>query len=227
MKIITMLKLIAFDLDGTVADTLADLACAVNFALSQQGLPTYKVDEYRTFVGNGVDRLMRDTMGPAYTPDGAERMKSDFQSYYASHCLDYTAPYDGISELLARLARDGYLTAVVSNKPDRFVPEILSALYPEHKFVYAWGQRQDIPRKPDPTALNRLIELCGVEKSQTLYVGDSNVDVSFAHNAGVPVCGVSWGFRGARELKEAGADHIVNTPAELYELISAINNADE
>ena len=219
-----MLKLIAFDLDGTVANTLADLAAAVNFALSQQKLPGYDVEEYRYLVGNGVDKLMRDAMGSAFTPEGAERLKSDFQSYYASHCLDFTVPYDGVAELLARLSSDGYMTAVVSNKPDRFVPEILSALYPSHRFIAAHGQQPDIPRKPDPTALVKLMECCGVKESETLYIGDSNVDVVFAHNAGVKVCGVSWGFRGAGELTAAGADHIADTPSELYNIINEYRN---
>ena len=124
-----MLKLIAFDLDGTVANTLADLAYAVNHALSLRDLPTFDVDDYRYLVGSGVDKLMRDTMGAAYTPEEAERMKADFQCYYADHCLDYTRAYDGMSELLAKLSDDGYITAVVSNKPNRFVPVILSELY--------------------------------------------------------------------------------------------------
>lgn len=214
-----MLKLIAFDLDGTVANTLADLAYAVNHALSLRDLPTFDVDDYRYLVGSGVDKLMRDTMGAAYTPEEAERMKADFQCYYADHCLDYTRAYDGMPELLAKLSHDGYITAVVSNKPNRFVPVILSELYPEHRFFCEWGQRTDVPRKPDPASLLELIELCKVEKSETLYLGDSNVDVAFAHNAGVKVCGVSWGFRGAEELKAAGADFIIDKPSELYDIL--------
>ena len=214
-----MIKLVAFDLDGTIADTLADLAASVNYALSRQGLKTYPTEDYRRFVGNGVDNLIRVTMADGYTPEGAVQVKADFQSYYTGHCLDYTAVYDGVGELLSRLERDGIMTAVISNKPDRFVPEILSALYPDHRFAYAWGQRQEFARKPDPQALNELIKLCGVDESEVLYVGDSNVDVVFAHNAGVKVCGVSWGFRGAQELREAGADCIVNSTEELYQYI--------
>lgn len=211
-----MIRLTVFDLDGTVADTLADLAHAVNYALMSQGLPTYPVDDYRHFVGNGVDKLIRDTMGGAYTPEGAERAKEDFRAYYAAHCRDLTSAYPGMPELLQRLSDDGILTAVISNKPDPFVPGILSAIYPDHTFAYAWGQQKDVARKPDPEALNRLIALCGVKKDEVLYVGDSDVDVYFAHNAGVKVCGVSWGFRGAEELKKAGADVIVDTAEELY-----------
>lgn len=215
-----MSKLVAFDLDGTLADTLADLANAVNYALEKKGLPTYPVDDYRHFVGNGVDNLIKVTMGAAYSPEEAASVKADFQAYYAGHCKDYTKAYDGIGELLSKLSRDGIKTAVISNKPDRFVPEILTRLYPEHSFVYAWGQRDGAARKPDPQSLNTLAKLCKAEKSEILYVGDSNVDVVFGHNAGVKVCGVSWGFRGAKELKEAGADIIVDSAEELYARIT-------
>ena len=183
-------------------------------------LPTYPVDDYRRFVGNGIDNLIRVTMADAYTPDGAERAKADFQSYYAAHCKDCTAVYDGLPEMLRKLAENGYKTAVISNKPDVFVPEILQKLYPDHRFFAAWGQQQDVPRKPAPDALQKLVDLSGLDKSEILYVGDSNVDVQFAHSAGIKVVGVSWGFRGAEELRQAGADVIVNSAEELYEQIT-------
>ena len=215
-----MYKIIIFDLDGTVADTLADLAAAVNFALERQGLGTYPVDAYRQFVGNGVDNLVKVAMADGYTPEGAARVKEDFGSYYADHCKDLTTAYNGVGELLKKLTDDGIDTAVISNKPDRFVPVILDELYPDHRFIYAWGQREGIARKPDPEALDLLINDYGCDKSDALYVGDSNVDVVFAHNAGIKVCGVSWGFRGTRELEEAGADVIVDSVEELYQVIN-------
>jgi len=218
-----MLKLIAFDLDGTLADTLADLATAMNHALESEGLHGYPVDDYRTFVGNGIDNLVRVTMDDGFSPDGAERVKAEFYSYYADHCIDYTAAYDGAGELLKKLAADGYMTAVVSNKPDRFVPDILKTLYPDHRFTVAWGKQDGVARKPDPESLLNLIALCKVDKSEALYVGDSNVDVIFAHNAEVIVCGVSWGFRGEKELREAGADYIVDSAEELYRLIRGLD----
>ena len=218
----TMIKLAAFDLDGTVADTLTDLAQAMNYALTEQNLPTYPVDDYRQLVGNGVDKLIQDAMAGAYTPEGAAQVKADFQRFYAEHCLDFTDAYPGMGELLKKLHEDGVITAVISNKPNQFVPLILQKLYPEHEFAYASGQQPDIPRKPDPTALEKLLTFCGVEKDEALYVGDSNVDVVFAHNAGVKVCGVSWGFRGKKELEEAGADYLVDTADELYNIIGTI-----
>ena len=214
-----MYKLIAFDLDGTVADTLRDLAEAVNHSLASHGLSTHPVEAYRQFVGNGVDNLMRVVMGESYTPGLAAEIKAGFYAYYADHSLDYTAAYPGIAELLARLSADGFMTAVISNKPDDFVPKILRELYPEHRFTYVSGQRADIPRKPAPDALLRLMEDLDVSPADTLYVGDSNVDVIFAHAAGVKVCGVSWGFRGAGELTQAGADMIADTAEGLAGLV--------
>ena len=214
-----MIKLVVFDLDGTVADTLKDLGTAMNAALSSEDLPVYPIEEYRRFVGNGIDNLVRVTMAEACTPEGAARVKDFFQAYYADHYLDYTTAYDGIGSLLHRLADDGVRTAVISNKPDRFVPDILAALFPDHRFAYAWGKREEFPRKPSPESLEALIALCGFDKSEVLYVGDSDVDVIFAHNAGVRVCGVSWGFRGADELRAAGADRIVNSTKELYAFV--------
>lgn len=214
-----MMKLAAFDLDGTLADTLADLAAAVNFALEKRGLSPYPTEDYRQFVGNGVDNLMKTVLREHYTPQRAEEMKADFFAYYAGHCLDMTVPYPGIAELLDFLEEQRVMTAVISNKPNDFVQDILLQLYPGHLFSVAWGQHPEIPRKPAPDGLNKAMELLGVSPQDTLYIGDSNVDVVFAHNAGVKVCGVSWGFRGARELEEAGADIIVDTAQELKEVI--------
>lgn len=214
-----MLKLVAFDLDGTVADTLADLAAAVNHALSRQSLSGYPTEDFRRFVGNGVNNLMRTVLGENFTPERVEEMKTDFYAYYADHSLDKTTAYEGMAELLDELSRRGLMTAVISNKPDDFVPAILNTLYPDHQFTLAWGQKPEFPRKPAPDALLKAMELCGVDREETLYIGDSNVDVQFAHNAGVAVCGVSWGFRGRAELEEAGADSIADSAQELLRII--------
>jgi phosphoglycolate phosphatase len=214
-----MVKLVVFDLDGTLADTLADLAASVNQALAKRGLTTYPDEAYKHFVGNGVDNLIRQTLADHYTPALAAEVKADFSAYYAGHSMDYTAVYPGIAALLQRLSDSGIMTAVISNKPDAFVPHILGTLYPDHRFSYLSGQKPDIPRKPDPASLLIYLESVGVSKEDTLYVGDSDVDVRYAHAAGVRVCGVSWGFRGADELRAAGADRIADTADELAEVI--------
>ena len=215
-----MIKLVVFDLDGTLADTLKDLGTAMNAALATENLPGYPMDDYRHFVGNGIDNLVKVTMADAYTPEGAAQVKAEFKAYYTEHCQDYTAPYDGVAELLRRLTDDGVLTAVISNKPDQFVPGILRKLYPDHDFWYIKGHQEGVPHKPSPESLEKLIALSRFDKSEILYVGDSDVDVRFAHNGGVKVCGVSWGFRGAEELRQAGADSIVNSAEELYRVIT-------
>lgn len=222
-----MIKLVVFDLDGTLADTLRDLAQAMNYALRGEGLTGYEVERYRAFVGNGVDNLVKVTMADAYTPEGAIRVKEAFQAYYADHCQDCTDVYDGIEDLLDRLTARKTATAVISNKPHRFVPGILKKLYPRHDFWYVSGQQEGIARKPAPDALEKLIALSGYDKSEVLYVGDSDVDVIFAHNAGIKVCGVSWGFRGAEELRRAGADVIVDSAEELYREILKKNRLDK
>ena len=220
-----MINCVIFDLDGTVADTLEDLANAVNFALSESGLGTYPTEDYRYFVGSGVDHLIKTALKEHYSVDLAEKTKRLFRDYYAGHCLDCTRAYAGMEELLCRLSDDGVTTAVISNKPDRFVPEILRALYPCHRFALTWGQQEKIPRKPAPDALIKAMALLGAKAEEVLYVGDSNVDVRFAHNAGVKVCGVEWGFRTKEELMTEGADCIAATPAELYQVI--IDNSRE
>ena len=154
-----------------------------------------------------------------FTPALADEVKADFSSYYAGHSMDFTRDYDGMADLLARLSSDGIMTAVISNKPDAFVPRILGALYPDHRFTYMSGQRAGVPRKPAPDALIALLDELGLDADDILYVGDSDVDVVFAHGAGVKVCGVSWGFRGRGELEAAGADMIADTVGELCEVI--------
>ena len=214
-----MIKLVVFDLDGTLADTLADLAASVNQALRKRGLKTYPDEDYKHFVGNGVDNLIRQTLADRYAPELAAEVKEDFSTYYAGHSMDYTAAYPGIAELLKKLSDSGIMTAVISNKPDPFVPHILGTLYPDHRFSYLTGQKPGIPRKPDPASLLLYLDSVGIAKEDTLYVGDSDVDVKYAHAAGVKVCGVSWGFRGADELRKAGADRIADTVGELAEVI--------
>ena len=215
-----MIRYVFFDLDVTVADTLEDLANAVNYALSESALPTYPVADYRYFVGSGVDNLIRTVLRDRYSEELAEKTKRLFRDYYADHCLDCTKAYPGMSELLHQLDEDGIVTAVISNKPDRFVPVILHALYPDHHFALMRGQQEKIPRKPAPDALFAAMSALGATDRDSLYVGDSNVDVRFAHAAGVRVCGVEWGFRGREELIREGADEIVTTPKEIYQVIT-------
>lgn len=214
-----MIRAVIFDLDGTIADTLRDLSEAVNHALLCEGLSPYPVDDYRRFVGNGVDNLVKTVLAEHDTDERFKRVKACFQRYYAAHSRDYTTAYDGVPALLSALSDRGILTAVISNKPDVFVPGILHKLFPEHRFALCWGQQDRYPRKPAPDALLGAIDALSCTPNETLYVGDSDVDVRFAHAAGVRVCGVEWGFRGREELIAAKADAVIRRPHELLELI--------
>ncbi|MBQ4129078.1 MAG: HAD-IA family hydrolase [Ruminococcus sp.] len=214
-----MYKLVVFDLDGTLANTLSDLASAVNKALISENLPTHRVEAYNHFVGNGIDNLIKQVVGKNCDEQTCKRVKAFFDAYYLEHLCDHTTAYDGMAKLLEQLDTLKVITAVHSNKPHTFVPEILQTLYPQHKFAIAWGKQNHYERKPSAQALNAMMQKLGVEKDQTLYVGDSDVDVFTAHNAGVKVCGVSWGFRGKAELTNAGADFIADTAEELLDII--------
>lgn len=215
-----MYKAIIFDLDGTLVDTLYDLADAVNEGLRQAGLPAHDIDEYKYFVGNGRDKLVQRAMGEYYDEAKADIVRDTFDSYYAEHCNDNVSAYDGCDEMLSKLSVLGIKTGVLSNKPDEFVDRILSNVYPDHSFTAAWGKRAQYPTKPNPTALIALMDELGVAAEDCLYIGDSDVDVYTARNAGIDMLGVEWGFRGAEELLDAGADKVVSSAAEILEYIN-------
>ena len=214
-----MYKAVVFDLDGTLVDTLSDLAEATNEGLKKAGLTPRSVDEYRYFVGSGREKLVRRAMGESFTDSLAEIVGNTFDSYYAIHCNDNVRAYDGCAEMLSRLGKLGIKTAVLSNKPDEFVEGILSNVFPCHSFTASWGKRPEFPVKPDPSALLALLKEISVKPSECLYIGDSDVDVFTAANAGVDMLGAEWGFRGRDELVSAGARNVVKSPYEILEYI--------
>ena len=213
-------KILVFDLDGTLVDSITDLAIAVNKGLSTAGLPTHNIAEYKRFVGNGREVLIDRAMGESCGDKNLRKIVSDvFNDYYAHHCNDNSCAYDGCAELLRTLSKMGVKTAVLSNKPDEFVAQILKKVYPEHQFDIAWGKRANLPCKPDKTALLTMLSELGFSPSDCLYIGDSDVDVFTAKNAGVDMLGVEWGFRGRDELINTGADAVVSTAAQILEYI--------
>ncbi len=214
-----MYKMVVFDLDGTLADSLTDLALSVNKGLRAAGLPEHPIDSYRTFVGNGRAMLVRRAMGGCADEEKLRLVTDTFNEEYKLHCNDNTTAYDGCGALLEGLSARGVLTAVLSNKPDEFVERILRKLYPEHSFTEAWGQKPQYKTKPDGEALHAIMALHGVLPQDCIYIGDSDVDVYTAQNAGIAMAGVSWGFRGKRELTEAGAPFVADTAAELLEYL--------
>ena len=197
---------ILWDLDGTLLDTLEDLADAVNFALGEFGYPTRSVEEVRCFVGNGARRLIERAV-----PENGDvsAVFDTFRTYYNAHCQIKTKPYDGIMEALEKLGKQ-YPMAVVSNKPDAAVASLCADYFPG---LYALGEAADCPRKPAPDMVYKAMEELGVQKC--IYVGDSEVDVLTAKNAGVPCISVLWGFRNREELVQAGADCFCEKTEEI------------
>ena len=215
-----MIKIAVFDLDGTLVNSLTDLALSVNKGLKAAGLPEHPLSAYNRFVGNGRAKLIERAIGAERLTDALfDAVISVFDREYRLHCNDNTAAYDGCAGMLEALTKNGIATAVLSNKPDEFVDRILKKVYPEHKFTEAWGQKPQYPTKPDGASLHAILSLHGVLPEECVYIGDSNVDVFTAQNAGVKMAGVSWGFRGKAELLGAGAPFVADTAGELLRYI--------
>jgi phosphoglycolate phosphatase len=213
-----MFQTVIFDLDGTVLNTLEDLAAAGNWICRRKGWPEHTVEGYRQLVGTGMRNLLRllDPMGDS--DPGLDDALAEYMDYYGQHCLEKTAPYPGIPALLAELKSRGVKLAVYSNKGDRFCGEIVEHFFPG-VFDVIRGKVDGVPVKPDPAGLALVMNALGAETATTLYVGDSNVDMETAKNGDLVSCGVTWGFRGRQELEEAGAVHLADTAEELQALI--------
>ena len=203
---------ILWDLDGTLLDTLDDLADSVNYALTQFGYPKRSREEVRRFVGNGARNLIRQAVPENVDP---EPVFACFQTYYATHCQIKTCPYPGIMEALAQLRH--YPMAVVSNKPDVAVKPLCEQYFPG---IYARGESADCPRKPAPVMVLKAMADIGVENC--IYVGDSEVDVLTAKNAGVPCLSVLWGFRDRQEIEAAGGVCFCEYTSELVQKLTAM-----
>ena len=206
---------ILWDLDGTLLATLEDLADGVNYTMTQFGYPTRTLQEVRCFVGNGARRLIERAV-----PEGADvdEVLNVFRTYYDAHCQIKTKPYDGIMEALAELG-EKYPMAVVSNKPDSAVKSLCAQYFPG---LYAMGESADCPRKPAPDMVFKAMEAIGVERC--IYVGDSEVDVLTAKNAGVPCLSVLWGFRDREEIEAEGGNLFCEPTAQLKEKLEELIN---
>lgn len=214
-----MYQNVIFDLDGTLLNTIDDLADAANWVCVNHGWPTHTVEEYKQYVGNGMTKLAQRFVPTDWrTPAGIKQILDEFMPYYDAHKEDKTAPYPGIPDLLHELKRAGVNIAVLSNKAHSLVPSILENYFPG-VFSYTQGAVDGIPTKPDPTLLHRLMKEMGASQESTLFVGDSNVDVRTAKNGGLTCCGVLWGFRGREELEQEGADFLAENTDELKQLI--------
>ena len=213
-------ELVIFDLDGTLLDTIGDLAVACNAMLALRGLPQHSYEEYCHFVGNGILRLVERALPEVLrTPENVAAARADFVKYYIDHIDCHTKPYAGIPELLAELKRRGVRMAVASNKFQEGTSKLIARFFPGVEFVAVFGQRPDVPLKPDPAVVDEILARARTPKERVLYVGDSGVDMQTARAAGVRSAGVTWGFRDREELQAAGACHLVDRPDQLIALL--------
>lgn len=215
-----MKKLVIFDLDGTLLNTIADLGDACNYALRTLGYSEHALATYNYMVGNGVRKLI-ERAEPDADPATVEKLLALFREYYDEHCIDRTKPYPGIPELLADLTDSGVSIAVATNKYQAAVDKIIGHFFPDVPFVAVMGQVEDRPIKPDPSIAFAILNQHPTQKAEVLFVGDSAVDIETARRACVESVGVTWGFRPASELRGAYADHIVNTSAEIMDIVNA------
>lgn len=213
-------KLAIFDLDGTLLDTIGDLAASCDVVMQMNGLPQHTTDEYRQMVGRGILRLVEAAIPEQMrSPEYVEKVRRDFVAYYLDHIDLHTHPYNGIPELINAMTERGVKIAVASNKFQAGTERLIRSFFPDVEFVAVLGQRVGVPLKPDPQIDLEIIEAAGVEPSETLHIGDSGVDMQTAHAAGVRAVGVTWGFRSREELAESGADVIVDHPEEILNLL--------
>ncbi len=213
-------RLVIFDLDGTLLDTIGDLAVACNTALALRGLPQHTLEQYRSFVGNGIMRLVERALPePLRTPENVALVRADFVRHYTDRIDLHTRPYAGIPETVTELARRGIDLAVASNKFQAGTEKLVRIFFPDTRFVAVLGQRPDVPLKPDPAVVEEILAATGTPREETLYVGDSGIDMQTAAAAGIRSAGVTWGFRSREELAQHGAGHLVDRPEELLGLL--------
>ncbi len=208
-----------FDLDGTLIDSLEDIADATNNTLAAFGMPVHPVDAYRHFVGNGVQVLLERALPKDHSGPPPDRFVESFKQLYRRHLNVKTRPYAGIDEVLRRLTDQGITLAILSNKPDEFTKVCASRFFPDIAFSVIYGLRDGVPRKPDPRSALEIAAVVGVLPEQCVFVGDSSVDMATGRAAGMCCIGVSWGFREPAELAAAGADLVIDHPHELVDYV--------
>lgn len=213
-------KLAIFDLDGTLLDTIGDLAEACNYMLSLRGLGSHTREEYAKMVGNGILNLVKRALPEELrTDEYVVAARQDFLEYYTANIDRYTRPYDGIREVLHTLQEKGWSLAVASNKFDDGTQKLVHTIFPEVAFKAIYGNREGFPLKPDVALIQLIMNECNAASETTFMIGDSGVDIQTAKNGGVRSIGCTWGFRPRTELEEYGADFIVDTPPEILRVL--------
>ncbi|MBR5159297.1 MAG: HAD-IIIA family hydrolase [Bacteroidaceae bacterium] len=216
-----MNKLVIFDLDGTLLNTIADLGNAANHTLAELGLPRHELDEYRLMVGNGMRKLIERALPADKAADDAfvDSTLASFLAYYAEHIDLYTRPYPGIPELISTLAAQGYKLAVASNKIQTGAEKLIAKFFPDTDFVAVMGNSPQYPLKPDAALVQYIMDKAGTDRAHTMMIGDSGTDIQTARNAGIPVIAVSWGFRPRHEL--TAADHIADNTDQIQRILES------
>jgi len=218
-----MIKAVLFDLDGTLADSLIDLADGVNRAIASKGFPTHPVEAFKYFVGDGIPKMIERALPEGNRDaDTIEEIKGLFMPYYAIHYADNTYAYNGMPELVNTLKNKGFIVAVVTNKEQNMANEVVTSLY-GNVFDLIFGKRDGIPAKPDPTAALMAMNELGVKPDECVFIGDSGMDVATAVNSGAVPIGELWGFRKEDELRANGAKYIISKPCELLDIIEELN----
>jgi phosphoglycolate phosphatase len=214
---------IIFDLDGTLLNTIDDLANAMNFVLEQHHYPVHTVEEYKYFVGNGMDNLTRRALPPTCQDESiVAACLDEFQTRYGETWHNFTKPYPGIAELLDSLKALGIRMSILSNKNDQFTQVMIDYYFGLDRFEYVYGARAGVPKKPDPTAALDIARFSKLATSEFLYLGDSGVDMQTANSAGMFALGAAWGFRDINEMTEYGLKRLIYDPMEIVELIKGL-----
>ena len=211
-------ELIVFDMDGTILDTLEDLKNSMNHTLKLHNMPERTLDEIRSFVGNGIRKLIERAVMTGTSTEQIDVIHKDFMEHYEVHCADFTRPYDGVNDLIKELRNRGYKTAVVSNKADGAVQDLCIQYFPG-LFDLSIGERPKIAKKPAPDMVNLALNKLSVSKEKAVYIGDSDVDVATARNSKLDMIAVDWGFRTREFLVEQGAEIIVSKPEEILKYV--------
>jgi len=219
-----MKSLLIFDLDGTLLDTIGDMAASTNYALRICGFPTHETSAYNFFIGNGIQKLFERVL-----PEGKKslenmlQLREHFLEYYGAHSSELTIPYPGIPDLLQNLQSEGIKLAIASNKYQKGTEELIKYFFPEIKFEAVFGQREGIPTKPDPTIVHDILSVACVNKQDVLYIGDSGVDMQTAQNAGIDAVAVCWGFRPRSEMEAFSPKYIVEKPEEILQIVESFD----
>lgn len=213
-------RLAIFDLDGTLLDTIGDLAEACNYMLSLRELGSHTREEYAKMVGNGILNLVKRALPEELrTDEYVMAARADFLDFYTANIDRHTRPYEGIYEVLRTLQDEGWSLAVASNKFDEGTQKLVRSIFPDIHFSAIYGNKEGFPLKPDAALLDLIIKECDADVATTWMIGDSGVDIQTAKNAGVRSIGCSWGFRPRTELEEFGADYIVDAPSEILQIL--------